>query len=273
MDVPKSLPPSAPAAHVPPLTSSNEGGEPYTRRADIEATILQVLRQPPTEWVGMATATGKGRLPSEVLVFLARTLKNGNLQVFGWLIAELCRRLARIAKPLAQGFDSGTTFEIVCRVESEVVALLLAENPSRQSEFLEIAFNQAVQRRTINVVEKYQHRPAILSYLRAEASDEDDESESLVERVKDERPGPEDIVSQLEDAARRPELLRLAFAAVQDHRHVEALILRYVRGWPITDKDPTKPSLARHFKMSERQIRNWIRNGLEAMRAAIGDKR
>ena len=62
-----------------------------------------------------------------------------------------------------------------------------------------------------------------------------------------------------------------AVESVKDRRHVDAVILHYVRGWPITDHDPTKPSLERHFGKSGRQIQNWIKSALATMRVAIGD--
>jgi hypothetical protein len=79
------------------------------------------------------------------------------------------------------------------------------------------------------------------------------------------------VLLQLADQTKRSILIRRALAAVKDPRHVHAVILRYVRGWPITDKDPTKPTLEKHFGKSARQIQNWITSALEAMRNAIGD--
>jgi DNA-directed RNA polymerase specialized sigma24 family protein len=272
MDVPKLPRRSRAAARVPRLTSLNLRGRPYTRRTDVEVAILHALERPPADWAAMARLKGEERLPDEALVFLVRAIQNENRDLFGSLIDELCRRVARVAKGFAQGFDSNTTDEIVLEVANWVIDMILSKTRSRQSEFLEIAFKTGVKRRTINIVEKYQRRPATLPYLRAESSDGEEASESLAEQVKDENPGPEAILLHLEDDARRPKLVKDALAAVKDRRHVEAVILRYVRGWPMTDKDSDKPSLVRHFGKSARQIQNWIHDALEAMRAAIGDK-
>lgn len=266
---PSSQPAPVPPARVPPLTSSTEKGEPYKRRADIEAKILRALERPLAEWAAMAAATGAGRLPDEALVFLIRAIQNGDRDLFGRLINELSRRTARIARHFVQGYDKDTTNEIIWKVEKEIIDLVLVENPSRQSEFLEIAFRTAVERRTINIVAKQKQYPQPLRRAPAEPPEGEEEAERLTELV----PGPEEILAELEHRTRRPELIKIAVAAVKDPRHREAVILRHVHGWPITDKDPTKPTLERHFGMSGRQIQNWITNALEAMRAAIGDSR
>jgi hypothetical protein len=66
--------------------------------------------------------------------------------------------------------------------------------------------------------------------------------------------------------------MRKAYAAVKDRRHLEAVVLRHVHDWPITDKDPDTPTLAKRYGKSGRQIQNWISDALEAMRTAIGEK-
>lgn len=117
----------------------------------------------------MAAANGEGRLPDEALAFLIRAIQNGDRDLFGRLIYELSRRTARIARYFAQGFDKDTTNEIIWKVEKEIIDLVLVEIPSRQSEFLEIAFRTAVERRTINIVAKrkqYPQRPCHVVELR-----------------------------------------------------------------------------------------------------------
>ena len=258
---------------IPPLASSTVDGKPYLRRADVETEILRALSHPRVEWIALAERRGSGRLSNEALVFLIRRSRKGDRDLFGRLVHELGDRTVRIADRWAQGFDQDTLEEIVWTVEKEIVDLVLAETPSRQSDFLEVAFGKAVERRTINAVEKRRNSPLPLRHMPASVSDEETEPERPTESVADERAGPEEIVAELENEARRPELIRKARAAVKDPRHVEAVILRYVYGWPMVDKDPNKPTLTRHFGKSARQIQNWLADALEAMRAAIGDRK
>jgi hypothetical protein len=257
---------------VPRLVSSTINGEPYERRPDVEAEIARALNCSRGEWVRMAE--GKDRLSREALVFLIRQTIDIDRDLCGRLIHKLSKSVGRIAQHWAQGFDRITTDEILLQVEIEIIELVLAENPSRQSEFLEIAFGKAVERRTINAVEKRRNSPMPLNAGSGDGSGRDEmEMESPAESVPDECPNPEEIVEQLEDEIRCRALISKASAAVKDPRHLKAVILRHIRGWPITAKDPNKPNLARYFGVSGRQIQNWISNALEAMRAAIGDKR
>lgn len=254
---------------IPPLMSVDKSGNQYRRRADIEAIICQMLTRTVEDWLTAARKTGTDRLPSEALVFLIRATRAGDRNAVGALVDVLCRRIVRIARRLARGFEPAVTKEILLEVQGQIIELLFATTPSRQSEFLEIAFTQAVERRTINLVEKVTNTPELV--VVDDRREEGGEPEYVAESIPENRPGPEEVVLQLADQTKRSILIRRALAAVKDPRHVHAVILRYVRGWPITDKDPTKPSLEKHFGKSARQIQNWIASALEAMRKAIGD--
>lgn len=232
---------------------------------------MEALARPQAEWPTMCH--GPRRLSNEAIVFLVRRSLNQDRDVCGHLIRQLGKAVAGIAKHWAQGFDSLTTDEIVLQVEIEIVELLLAATPTRQSEFLEIAFGKAVERRTINAVQKRRHSPMPLRATASHDSDDRTEAEEHGESVADKGPLPEEIAAQLQDKVRRRELIGKARASVKDPRHLEAVILRHVYGWPFNEKDGSKPSLVKHFDKSERQIRNWIAAGLEAMRAAIGEER
>jgi len=271
MSAPKG-PPKARHLLVPPLTSKTENGELYKRRADVEDSIAQVLAQPPSEWVAFATVKGEHRLADEALVFLIRAAGNGLPDVIGGLVHELCRRLIRTAKRLAQGFDVSTTEAIINSVEIEVIELVLTKSPSRQSEFLEIAFKKAVERRTINAVEKYQRDPmsSIIETIRS--SEDDHEPIDIVENLADAADGPEKLLLFREAETLKPELLQTAYEAVKDHRHRKAVILHLAYGWPITSIDPNKPCLEKYFGISGRQIQDWIKKALKTMRSATGAK-
>jgi hypothetical protein len=255
---------------VRPLQSVSNGGEPYTRRADVEAAICQMLARPVGEWPDVARKRGPGNLPSEALVFLIRTIKHGDQDIVGALFYELVRRTIGVARRWARGFDCARTEDILSEVQDQVVQLLCATTPTPQSEFLEVAFGLAVRNFTLNVVAKVENKPELV-VVDDTGRGEEDEPQYLVDSIPDTDPGPEDVLLQLADKQKRAILVAKALAVVKDRRHVEAVILRYVWHWPITDKDPTKPTLEKYFGRSERQIRNWINGALAAMQAAIGD--
>jgi hypothetical protein len=143
--LPLVAPPVA-SKSVPPLTQTTVDGVPYTRRSDVELQVLRALEGPPAEWVTVAAGgVGRDRLSDEALVFLIReAAARGEETTVGRLIEYLSRRTTPKALEWAQGFDPTTTEEIVGQVDMEVVELIFANTPSRQSEFLEVAFGEAV---------------------------------------------------------------------------------------------------------------------------------
>jgi hypothetical protein len=255
---------------VAPLVSVDKTGKPYRRRADVEVVISQMLARPVDEWAVAAQRTGSGRLPTEALVFLIRTLRGSDKNLVGALVNILCRRLLPVARSFAGGFETVVTDEILREVQDQIIELLFQKIPTRQTEFLEIAFREAVKRRTLNVVEKVKKRPKLV-VVADRRDEEDDDPEHLVESLPEKRPNVQEVLVRLADEAQRSILIRTALAAVKDRRHVEAVILRYVYGWPISHSDPAQPSLEKHFAKSGRQIQNWIAGALKAMRNAIGD--
>jgi len=246
-----------PQEHVPPLTQTTVDGKPLVRRADVENEISCALATDPATWIEKAQS-----LSSEAIVHLICTLRvRGEDHVCGCLVKRIGRRIARIAKDWAKGFDQITTDEIVIQVGKEVISLILAETPNRQSEFLEISFKMAVKRRTLNQVEKLTHHPLTHQFVAP-----------AVDMLEDECPNPEEIAVAAEALTLNQELIRAGLAAIKDSRHREAVILHYLEGWPITDKNPHKPTLCTHFRITARQISTWMKTALAEMRQAIGDK-
>src|SRR5437870_12264829 len=149
-------------AGMRPLTSSNAGGQSYTRRATVETEIQKTLLLRREEWAGAAPL-----LQSETLVYLIRHIRRSSVEwrrrpsegatsgliyrilqanedLLGQLVSELSARIGRISTRLAQGFDEVTSEEIVWKVYTKIMELILEERPSRPGEFLEVAFNNAV---------------------------------------------------------------------------------------------------------------------------------
>lgn len=166
---------------------------------------------------------------------------------------------------MAKGFDPTTTDEIVVKVGQDVVALVLTKSPTRQSEFLEVAFRVVVKRRTINEVQKRQQHPRQHHLVPA------DGDANPLESLADDGPNPEEDAITREQAALTPKLIRKALNAIRDPRHREAVVLHHLQGWPITDKSPETPTLCTHFGKCARQIQNWMATAFAEMRAALGE--
>src|ERR1051325_6006699 len=236
-----------------PLTSKTALGLTYERPEATETEIGRMLCLPHSEW--MAAAPG---LRHETLVYLIREINGRNDELFGALAGELSKRVARLASGCAQGFDQITTEDILWRVEKHIFDLVLAEIPFRQSEFLEIAFGQAVERHTNDAVDRHNAstwgRPGDVDT--GPIDDDDEEIERPIEYVADDGPGAEAILLQLEDVAVRRKWYRKARRAVKDPRHLEAVTLFYCEGYPVESQD--EDDLVHYFNATARQIRHWI---------------
>lgn len=249
-----------------PLMHVSKNGQHYKRRPDVEAQINEMLAREPSTWE-------PNQLKSESLVSLIRWLwLKDDKQNIGRLIECLGGRIAMIASDFTSGFNQSTADDFGTDVAYDVCKHIFAPTPTRQSEFLEISFRQAVERRAINRRSKLKYRR---KHERPEAAFEpatSDEGEiGIVESHADGAPGPEETVIQSQEKKLAPERVRAGLSAITDERHREAVILHYLQGWPITDKDPNIPTLKTHFSMSARQIQNWINTARGEMRAALGE--
>lgn len=261
---PPSDPPALPS--IPPLTRRKEDGRSYQRPPDIVAEIGRALTTDPSTWA-------LSKLKSETLVHLIRTNRvRGDETLLGPLVHEVGKRIARIAEDWAKGFDAMTTEEIVVQVGEQIISRILADPPTRQSEYLEIDFRRIVKGRALNQVERREHYPRHHQFVSTTA-DLDASAPGLamtVNDVADEGPTPDEIVCEAEAQALTPERIRAGLAAISDPRHREAVVLRYLQGWPITDKDKAQ-TLRKHFGISARQIQNWIGVALAEMKEAMGE--
>jgi hypothetical protein len=245
---------------IPPLTSRTGEGELYTRHEAVETELLSLLPQGPPEWIKRRTG-----LKSESLVFLSRYIRKKDDYTAGRLQQEVNARTVRMAKRWVYGIYKEATEFIVSEVEGEINGLLLAEIPSRQSEYLEVGFGQTVYRHTKNAVERFKNTPLA---RKGEAVQEsyDENGQGEIERP----------LEQVADGAAPPETevlwkdwVEKALRFVTNPKHRETVILHFLRGWPIESKNPRQSCLTRHFKISARQIQTWIDTALQQMKDGI----
>jgi len=101
-------------------------------------------------------------------------------------------------------------------------------------------------------------------------AEEDEEVERPIEFLPDLTSGPDDILLNLDMKKHRHRLLLKALRAVTDPRHREAVILHHGHGIPITSSKRGQKCLTRRFRKKEREIRYWIDQAMQQMRAASG---
>src|ERR1051326_6538695 len=260
---------SGPPRPVPPLTvPSKTDGKPYVRSAAILAEIARMLFLPHSAWI-----TEAADLLNETLVFLIRLSRRADPEVYGQLFQQLSTRITRLARRWVRGLGRAGQ-EIVLKVE--IVERVLAEKPTLQTEYLEVAFAKAVESLTVAAVRR--HRLSPFGGRRGEilpgATDEDgDEIERPLELAPDDRPGPEEVLLDLWDRESRDQVIDDAKNAVKDPRDLEAVLMHHCDGVPIVSKDPAKSDLVHHFQESEGQIKHRLARGLRAMRRRLGVKR
>ncbi len=253
---PDSLPKSG---GVAPLTQRRRGGGAYARPSDVETEIAKTIATDPSTWP-LTT------LKSETLVYLARRFQSRNDHgLIGKLIECLGKRVAQIARDFSSGLAKSVAEEFAIEIAEEVNLLIFAQTASRQSEFLECAFRTAVQRRSINKRAKLRDR---LNHEKCEsllpAIESDGEEIGIVASHEDREPGPA-------ERAMKSDMIRRGLEAVSNPLHREAIILHYLKGWPIKEEDETVPTLSTHFGKTDRQIRIWLAKARSEMRAALGD--
>lgn len=250
-----------PLGEPAPLTCNAKDGKLYVRHADVQEEMRKALAAEATSWALEC-------LKSETLVHLIRSLRwrDEMANVLGRLFDQLGRRVAVIVGDYSKGFPQSVRKEIIEHVSHKVLVLVLAEAPTRKSEFLEIEFKRVVKGLTLNEVEKrtQQPRPHQFTPIADDPENAGDRSSELA----DEGPGPEEIARKREAC----QLIRTNINSITNPRHREAVILHYFEGWPITDQDPTIPTLSNHFGVSDRQIRNWMRKAEDEIRKAIGEE-
>jgi len=229
-----------------------------------------LLGVPEANWLAEAED-----LQNETLVFLVRRTRDAYPDLYAGLFRKFSKRLTRLARLPLRGLDRTTGQEIVLKVEIDIMVLVLAEKPSRKSEFLEVAFAQAVERRTVNLIEKHKNSPlGHHADILPGAMDEDgDDIERPIELAPDDGPGPEEILLELWDEDLRDQLIQKVCDAVKDPQDLEAFLLHYRDGVPITSTDPAKENLVRDFQETEGQIKHRLSRTMKVIRRRLGVKK
>lgn len=259
------------------MTVPMSDGTCLKRPGDVDVQIRETLCLPREKWPALAPD-----LKSEALTHLIRHLRRQSkkwieeraaetsaalthrmLQANEQLVVEFMvvaiRRATVISRRWAKGRNQFKTAEILKQVQFEIVCLILAEEPSLQSEFLEVAFALVVQRRTLDAVEKQR-----FSAVGHRDVDEDGRHfDWLSEVVADHRANPEEALlrkerEELEDAA-----YEAACGFVKNPQHREAVVAHVVEDIPITD-------LEQRYNKPRRRVYKYINKGLDDMRRGFG---
>jgi hypothetical protein len=242
-----------------PLTCFKKSGEPYTRHEAVENEIALALGMPHIAWPDQSWRI-------ETLVHLIRVrLRDNDPHVLGKLMAQFFERIKSTVDRWSRGYGTADSEQIQIAVANELGDLLYEAPPSRTAEYLEIDAATIVKQATLRAIGP--DRPTAREFQSADR-DEDGRYTETVDRLASDAPNPaEQLLAKVEEEAGGT--LRY-LNAVTDPRHREAFILQRLYNWPLKDGPDGAPTLCERFKMSDRQIRNWIKTAIEQMRAAHG---
>src|SRR5712692_723250 len=134
------------------LQSFNAKGKDYRRWNDIEAVNQRILPLHESCWIAEAPD-----LPNESLLFLIRHVREGNRDIFSHLFEELLKRVLRMARHWVARFDEATRDYLMEQIEIEMIKLVLAETPTRRSDYLDIAFAKGLRQLAFNVIGKHRN--------------------------------------------------------------------------------------------------------------------
>jgi hypothetical protein len=263
---------------VRPLTMTTEDGKPYVRSSEVEAQIAETL-----SWPDLDLPAKHKSLLNETLVYQVRRFRDRDEHLCGILLRELAKRAIRIVNTVIRGVDRLGKADIAMQVEMEILELAIAPVPSRKSEFLEIAFTQAVKRRALNLCERQKatvqgHRGRYKPRPWVDLDEQDKKRKRPLEFAPDTRDGPEAALAAFQDEEFRDQAYVIVQAALEgeDDRLLIGFRLHVVDGWPLWSANPNVPTVARHFGLTHGQAkylfektRNIIAEVLTAYR---GDK-
>lgn len=242
-----------------PLTRRNADGQVYRRLPEVEAQLVAALRLEPRQLLERAATSdpaAPGYLCEEALVYLLREAHGlGERETATALAEALVRRATPTIRARLRALGRGRLEEACADVVEELFVRIL-DLDSDRGDFLQVRFGVVLKRLCIDVFGRYVHQPREQPLAVGEPGEDEDDPLELAEPSL---PLDERVLLQ-EALARLDEPYRSAF------------VLRYYEDWPVEDRDPSVPTLSRHFGVTPRTIRNWLRRAHETLQRWRGEE-
>lgn len=246
---------------VMPLKGMNLEGDLYQRSDEVEAQINDAVKLDSAALVERASVSdykALGYLNEECIVCLIRAALNcNNKSLANCLFEILFKRCAGSIYKRLKINDCERRDDAYSEVVTKLIEDIIDLNSSK-ADFLQVRFWVVVQRLTINVFKKHQPRPL-------------EKNEVVFDVEELEQPGH--ITGPFEEL-----LMKETFAEAEkvllglSERHLDVFILRHKEGWPIESIDPAEITLSTHFRVTPRTIRNWLTEGMAALKKNIGGR-
>jgi RNA polymerase sigma factor (sigma-70 family) len=224
----------------------------YKRRPAVERRIKDALASDGAALQTFAQQrdeTAADYFPPEALVyFIRRAARSGGKRIVHALFRELYERCTPFLRGRARGFDKETRKEIIQEVFARIAAHLL--DPTDKADFAEVSFWSYLKCLCIDVIrERIGELENPVESLDASRTDADeDQSSGLPNQIADYALSPEQMLILREGLARLPPKLRQVF------------IMAHALEMKIDSKNPNEMTLSRHFGVSEKTIRTWLKD-------------
>ena len=235
-----------------------ETGELYTRRADAERQIGEILRLENAQILELLKSRERGAenyLLDETIVYLLRdsNIDNDFREI---LYAELNHRLWKLLKKFAKNFNNQADFEdFRQKIELAVLRKIFDYN-ANSADYAEVNFGDFVVK-TAKVVWRGElvkiNKDKDLFYTQRE--NDDDENANSIENNLESNDALADYTLMLKEGLSRlpPHIMTVA-----------ELILD---GWQIESKNEIELTISKKLAVSSRTIRNWLKEA----RAILAD--
>lgn len=259
---------------IEPLTHRGADREVYERNREVTAQIgeaLSLQRPALTGRVEIERHTELGYLKEECVVYLIRQFqRGGDDQLVSHLMNCLATRIARrvhsqLSRSLHWSLVQDCSQEVLLEVARRVIDLT-----SDKDDFAQRSFGLWLKRITFNTMRPY------LTFQKQErlAEVETGEFESpngKGNQLKDERPGPDDLIEEAELRDLREDKANKLLEKL-DPNVREAYLLRHREGLEIENRDPQVVTISKHFGRSPRTIRKWLAGAEERLQELQGDQ-
>jgi len=188
--------------------------------------------------------------PEAIVYFIRRGSKNGDRQITNLLFIELFERCVQFFRGQFRGFDEETRQELQQSVLVAVTEDLLASDD--RGDFAQVRFWPYLKTQTIDACRKaFRDADSTESLDAPYPGGVESEGRRELDRLRDKKLSPEELAVLSQELERLPPKLRKVF------------VMRHALGFAIGSDDPNAddpkdPTLARHFNVSGRMIRNWL---------------
>ena len=254
-----------------PLTRTNTSGEVFKRSSAVERQLLDALSLSEEDLLVRANiddSTVDGYLQEEALVYLIRTSVQRQNQVLFNELSEIlltrCRNQVRSrTRSLERKEDA---FNEAIRILFEKILA-----PGNEGDFLQVRFRYALKRIAIDVFRQYYRdqtddrdnlQPS--SFRSQEETGENDWEN--IPATQDNDIATEDGFSSVEMEVLRREALQVLKEPIRT-----AVVLHYIKGWPIESNDPKEVTVSTSLGVTPRTILNWLKYAKKELMKWRGD--